>query len=586
MTKVGTGLRKWTSLGLLLGLLSLVSGAGPVQAQDQPYDIVISNGWVLDGSGNPKVRADIGIRGDEIVAVGMLSGASAKRTVNAAGKYVVPGFIDIHSHADRDLVGDDIELRRAPNLVAQGITTIVGGADGRSGWPLTEERAALEDPGIPMNFVQMVGHGTVRSEVMGEDFRRLATDQEVEQMKRLVQEGMDAGAWGLGAGPEYSPGLFSDTEELIALSGIVARYDGFYFAHQRSQSPIPLRQLPSMGSENLPAMWQGKALTGTDGMKETIRIGRETGIRVVGTHIKAKGEDMWGQSAIDVQLITRARAQGVQVYLDQYPYETFGGGPTDVIPDWAFAPPGTKPVSLLGTRFEIDPAEAKANLEANLADPETRALVIEDTLYTLAMQGGADRHIIVNAEDPALIGRTLASVASGSETSPLQQLIDFALAARNVTPSGVEFRPLAGSTFDVVNYMQQDFTATSTDAGIALESRPGMHPRYFGSYPRKIGYYARDEGVISLPFAIRSSTSLPAQIIGLPDRGYIRPGQKADIVVFDYDRIIDTATVEDPTGASRGIEVVLVNGAFTFDRGEPTGALPGRVLDRLQVRGR
>lgn len=561
-------------------------GASPASAQDEPFDVMIVNGWVLDGSGNPKVRTDIGIRGDEIVAVGPLRGAAAKRTVNAAGKYVVPGFIDLHSHADRDLVGDDIARRRAPNLVAQGITTVVGGPDGRSGWPLTEERTALENPGIPMNFVQMVGHGTIRSEVMGDDFRRLATDQEVERMRRLVQQGMEAGAWGLGAGPEYSPGLFSNTEEIIALADVVADYDGFYFAHQRSQSPIPLRQLPSMDVDDLPAMWQGKAFTGTDGMKETIRIGRETGIRVVGTHIKAKGEDMWGQSAIDVHMIRRARAQGVQVFLDQYPYNTFGGGPTDVIPGWAYAEPGTDPVSLLGTRLEIDPAEAKANLEANLADPETRALVIQDTLYTLALQGGADRHVIVNAEDPSLIGRTLASVAAGNETSPLQQLIDFALAAQSVTPAGVEFRPLAGSAFDVENYMKQDFTATSTDAGVALEARPGRHPRYFGSYPRKIGHFARDEGVISLPFAIRSSTSLPAQIIGLPDRGYIRPGQKADLVVFDYERIIDTATVENPAGPNRGIEMVLVNGAFTFDQGRPTGALPGRVLDRREVRGR
>jgi N-acyl-D-amino-acid deacylase len=572
-------------VAVIVGVAALVLTSLPARAQTAAFDLLIRNGWVLDGGGNPKVRADVAVRGDEIVAVGRFPGASAKRTIDAAGKYVAPGFIDVHSHADRSLVGSDLEMRRAPNLVSQGITTIVGGPDGRSGWPLSAERESLESPGIPVNFVQMVGHGTIRAEVMKDDFRRVATDREIEQMRRLVRQGMELGAWGLGAGPEYSPGLFSDTEELIELAKVVGEYDGFYYAHQRSQSPIPLRQLPSMGTENLPVMWQGKSLTGTDGMKETIRIGRESGIRVVGTHIKAKGEDMWGQSAIDVHMIDRARSEGVQVYLDQYPYETFGGGPNDVIPDWAYAPPGTDPVDLLGVRFRPDPAEAKENLRANLADPRTRAMIIEDTRYTLAMQGGADRHVIVQAEDPSLVGKTLAAVAGANETTPLQQLIDFALAAETVMPGGVQFRPLAGSRFDVVNYMKQDYTATSTDAGVSLEARPGQHPRYFGSYPRKIGHYARDEGVISLPFAIRSSTSLPAQIIGLPDRGFIRPGQKADLVIFDYDRIIDTATVEDPDGPSRGIEAVIVNGVFTFEQGRPTGALPGKVLDRREVRG-
>jgi N-acyl-D-aspartate/D-glutamate deacylase len=179
----------------------------------------------------------------------------------------------------------------------------------------------------------MVGHGTVRREVMGDDYERPATGREIDRMKALVRDGMEAGAWGLGAGPEYRPGRFSTTEELIELARVVAEYDGFYYAHQRSQSPLPRWQTPSMVT--------GWRLTGTDGMKETIRIGKETGIRVVGSHIKAKGPSTWGHSAIDILLIERARREGVQVYLDQYPYETFGGGPTGVIPPWAFAPPGT-----------------------------------------------------------------------------------------------------------------------------------------------------------------------------------------------------------------------------------------------------
>lgn len=548
------------------------------QSSPQSFDILIQNGWVIDGSGNPKVRTDIGIRGDEIVAVATLTGATAKRVIDAKGKYVVPGFIDMHSHADRDLKNGTREIRTAPNLISQGITTVVGGPDGRSGWPIADEIKALATPGVAVNFVPMVGHGTVRQLVMKNDFKREATADEVVQMQKLVQQGMEEGAWGMGAGPEYSPGLWSSTEEIVALAKAVAPYDGFYYSHQRSQSPIPLWQLPSMV--------KGPSLTGTDGMKETIRIGRESGIRVVGSHIKAKGEDMWGQSSIDITLIDRAREEGVQVYLDQYPYDTFGGGATDVIPEWGYAKFGTDPISLVGGKLNVTPEQAKANLKKNLADPKKRAVLLRDTEYTLVMQGNAARHVIVAApEKPELVGKTLADVAAANNRTPTEQLIEFALNAGKISPSGVLFRPVAGSEFDVENYMRQEYTATSTDAGVYVGARPGLHPRYFGSYPRKIGLYARDKGVISLAFAIRASTALPAQIIGLPDRGYLRVGQKADVVIFDYEDIRDTATIEKPDGPSEGIEQVIVNGQFSFEGGKPTGALPGVVLNRKEVRG-
>jgi N-acyl-D-amino-acid deacylase len=567
-------------MSALMGVPGLLAGpsASWAQSSTQSFDVLIRNGWVIDGSGNPKVRVDVGIRGDAIVAVTNLDGATAARVIDAQGKYVVPGFIDMHSHADRDLKNGSREVRTAPNLISQGITTVVGGPDGRSGWPIADEMKALADPGIAVNFVPMVGHGTVRQLVMKNDFKREATPEEVAQMRKLVRQGMEEGAWGIGAGPEYSPGLWSSTEELIELAKEVAPYDGFYYAHQRSQSPIPLWQLPSMV--------KGPALSGTDGMKETIRIGRESGIRVVGSHIKAKGEDMWGQSSIDINLINRAREEGVQVYLDQYPYNTFGGGATGVIPAWGFAKFGTDPASLVGERLNVSPEQAKANLKRNLADPKKRALLLRDTEYTLAMQGGASRHVIVAApERPELISKTLAEVAAANNRTPVEQLIEFALNAGEVSPSGVLFRPVAGSDFDVENYMRQEYTATSTDAGVYVGARPGLHPRYFGTYPRKIARYARDKGVISLPFAIRSSTALPAQIIGLPDRGYIRVGQKADIVIFDYQAIRDNATIEKPDSPSEGIELVMVNGQVTFEGGAPTGALPGVVLNRKQVRG-
>lgn len=562
----------------LAAVVGLSGGAAALCGQE--YDLVLRGGRVLDGSGSPAFRADVAIRDGRIVAVGRLPEATATRVVDAGGRYVAPGFIDMHSHADRALVSDGVEPRRAHNIVAQGVTTVVFGADGRNPtWPMPDEMAAYRRLGVAVNVVPMVGHGTVRRLVMGDDYERPATEEEVRRMAALVREGMEAGAWGLGAGPEYRPGRFGTTEELIALARVVADYDGFYYAHQRSQSPLPLWQTPSIVD--------GWRLTGTDAMQETIRIGRETGIRVVGSHIKAKGPSSWGQAARDVLMIERARDEGVQVYLDQYPYETFGGGPTAVIPPWGFAPPGADRSG--GTDdpdWRAPGLLTKEHLRRNVADPETRALLVRDIEHVLDLQGGADRHVIVlSPGDTTLVGRTLTEVAAAKGVTPVQALIDFALEAEASLPSGVLFRPVAGHPFDVETYMRQEYTATSTDGGVSMSTRPGQHPRYYGAFPRKIAFYVKDRGVITLPFAIRSSTGLAAQIVGLPDRGYVREGYRADLVLFDLDRIRDRATILEPDRYPEGIDYVLVNGDFTVDGGRLTGALPGVVLDRSTVRG-
>lgn len=557
-------------------------------AAAQSFDLLIRDGRVLDGTGNPEVVQDVGVRDGVIVAVGDLSEATADHVIDATGMHVVPGFIDMHSHADRALFGGDVEIRAAANLVAQGITTIVVGPDGRNPtWPVSEEIAGYERLGVGMNIVPMVGHGTVRNVVMGDDYERPATEAEIERMQSLVRQGMEEGAFGLGAGPEYRPGRFSTTEEIIALARVVSEYDGFYYAHQRSQSPLPLWLTPSIVHEYTPPpTWpEGWRLTATDGMHETIRIGRETGIRVVGTHIKAKGPTTWGQSAIDVMAIEQARAEGVQVYLDQYPYETFGGGSVEIIPRWYYAPVGTDRSGGLDDpdwgRAELMQAWDE-NLRAHLDDPELHAELVTDTEYILDLQGGADRHVIViSPRDRSLVGRTLGDVARENDLSPIEQVIRFALElGTEQLRSGVRYRGLAGSAEDVERYMRQDFTATSTDGAIVPEARPGQHPRYYGTYPHKIATYVRDKGTITLPFFVRSSTGLPAQIVGLTDRGFVREGQAADLVVFDFDRVQDHATILDPGGHNEGIEYVFVNGRMVVEDGRTTGALPGVVLRR------
>ena len=568
-------MKRFTGIGLLATAASLVAA----QALAQPaYDLLLAGGMVFDGSGNPAVRADVGIRGDEVVAIGRLAGKEghdAARTIDVTGLYLAPGWVDLHSHADRSLAGDNMEERKAVNLVAQGITTVVMGADGRNPvWPIRDEIAAYESRGVGLNVVPMVGHSTVRLQVMAADHERPATDGEVARMAELVREGMDDGAWGLGAGPEYRPARFSETEEIIALAHVVADYDGFYYSHQRSQSPMPRWQVPSIVD--------GPTLTGTDGMAETIRIGRETGIRVVGTHIKAKGPSSWGHSAKDVHAIKQARAQGVQVFLDQYPFETFGGGPVGVIPVWGFAPPGTDRSGGLDDPMWRTPGlRSLENLEANLADDTTRAELMRDLEQQIDLFGGADRLIVVLfPEDPSLVGQTVAAVADDSGQSVAETLIDFARTGNEELLHGVLIRPIAGDRFDVDTYMVQDFTATSTDAGIALEATPGRHPRYWGSYTRKIAHYTRDRGIISLPFMVRSSSSLPAAIVGMTDRGCLRVGCKADVVAFDYDKVEDNSTIMNPDGAPQGIPWVLINGQIAIEDGQSTGALAGVVIKR------
>ncbi|MBT8487241.1 MAG: amidohydrolase family protein, partial [Gemmatimonadetes bacterium] len=567
-------LRRWT-----LAFALFASGLTPHRVDAQALDLIIRGGRVLDGSGNPAFLADVGIDDGVIVAMGDLGGAAAVRVIDAEGLYVAPGFIDMHSHADGALYDGSSRQRQARNLVAQGITTIVVGPDGRNPtWPITEEVAGYRRGGTAVNVVPMVGHGTVRGIVMGDDYERHATEEEIARMQGLVRQGMEEGAWGLGAGPEYRPGRFSTTEELIALAEVVADFDGFYYSHQRSQSPLPLWLTPSIVDEYTPPpTWpSGWRLTATDGMAETIRIGREAGIRVVGTHIKAKGPRTWGQSAVDVMAIDRARADGVEVYLDQYPYETFGGGSVEVIPRWYYAPVGTdRSGGLDGPQWSRGGlmAEREANLRAHLGHPVYGEELVTDIEYVLDLQGGADRHVIVIApHDESLVGRTLAAVAAENGLTPVEQVIRFALEmGTDELRSGVRFRGLAGSAEDVERYMRQEYTATSTDGGVVEDPGPGRHPRYFGTYPHKIATYVREKGVITLPFFVRSSTGLPAQIIGLDDRGYVRPGQVADLVVFDFDRVQDHATILNPGGHNEGIEFVLVNGRAVVGGGALTG---------------
>ncbi len=541
-------MRAW--LGLLFAILITPATWG----QPPEYDLLFRGGRVVDGTGNPAFRADVAIQGDRIAAVGWLPEATAKEVIDARNLHIAPGFIDMHSHADRALSAGSKEQRQAPNLVTQGITTVVFGADGRNTtWPLEREIEGFRNPGTALNVIPMVGHGTIRMRVMQGNFRRAATDEEVEQMRQLVRDGMQLGAWGMGAGPEYSPGRYSTTEELVALCHVVAEFNGFYYAHQRSQSRLPRWQLPSMV--------KGPTLDGIDGLRETITIAEQTGIRAVGTHIKAKGRSSWGRSHLDTRMVDAARKKGAQVYFDHYPYETFNGAAGAIFPDWA----------LQGGRDE---------LRKRLQDPDTRRVLVKDLTHMIDIHGGSGRLIITHHVNQDFIGKTVKQVADGWGKSMEDTLIDFALAGSRILPAGHRVRPMGLSEIDNDQYIRQTYTATCTDAGVSAnnEDVPGKHPRFWGAFPRKISRYVKQRGVITLPFAIRSMSSLGAQIIGLTDRGYVLPNYKADLTVFNLEEIADRATVMHPGRQSVGISHVLVNGQFAMKDGELTGSLPGRVL--------
>jgi N-acyl-D-amino-acid deacylase len=553
---------------LASAIVALASAQQP--APPQSFDLSIRNGRVFDGTGNPWFPADIGLRDGRIAAVGALANATAPRVIDATGKYVSPGFIDIHSHADdgssarggfRD---QNPQIRAAPNLVSQGITTVVVNQDGRSPWPIAEQRALIEKNTIGPNTMLMVGHGTVRRQVMGADTRRTATADEVTKMRALVRQALQEGAVGLSAGLEYEPGRWSATDEVTELAKELPAVGGVYISHERSEGSDPLWYVPSQDGPGPPTL--------LDAVRETIEIGEKSGARVVASHIKAKGANYWGSSGAAIGLIERARGRGVDVWADQYPYPTSGtDGSTVLIPAWATR--ATDATQAAGGRAEA--------LRKTLANPELSKTVRSDIAHEIARRGGADNVIIFDYTDKSLYGKSLAEIARLWRVDPVEAAIQIQMEGLPNRNGGARMRGFSMAESDLEAYAKQPWVATSTDAGIALPTAgPATHARFYGSFPRKIRHYALERGAISIEAAIRSSTSLPAQIMGLQDRGQIRAGMAADIVVFDLNTIRDKATFFEPHQYSEGIDYVFVNGVAVVDATKLTWALPGKVIVR------
>ena len=514
-------------------LLCLASLLGFLQAQESvDFDILIRGGRVLDGTGNPWFRADIGIRGNRIMAVGDLRDARSSQTLDATGLYVSPGFIDVHSHAAGGLQTE--ELSGGIPLLTQGITTVVVNPDGGGPTDLKQQRSALEQHGLGVHVVQLVPHGSVRRAVL-EMADRGPDKPELERMKSLVREGMEAGAFGLSSGLYYAPGSYSNTEEVIELAKVAAAYGGLYTSHIRDEADYNVGVVAAVD--------------------EVIRISREGRLPGIVSHIKALGPRVWGFGSALVSRIDRAREEGLEVYADQYPYQASGTGIGGaLVPRWA----------QVGGQQE---------LVRRINDPVERERLRSDMLENLDRRGGAARLQFRSfPPDTSIEGRTLEQVALKRGQDPIDLCMDL------LEQGGAGFVSFNMQPSDIAILMQQPWTMTSSDGGLVPMGQGVPHPRSYATYPRKIRKYVREDHVISLPHAIRSMTSLPARVFDLAERGQIATGRIADIIVFDLDELQDVSTFQDPHRLSRGMVHVLVEGQPAIQNAQITGKRTGQVL--------
>ena len=495
------------------------------------FDIVIRGGVVLDGTGAVGTRADVGIRDGRIVSIGVFApSVIARRTIDATGLTVAPGFIDVHSHAAEGLAG---RLGDAVPLLAQGVTTVFINPDGGGATDLIAQRERFETRGVGVNIGQFVPHGSIREKVIGLA-DRLPTEEERARMARLVADGMKAGGLGLSTGLYYAPGSYARTDEIVALAKVASEFGGVYASHIRDEADYTIGVVAAVD--------------------EVIRISEQAHIRAVVSHMKALGPANWGKSVPLVDAIDRARARGLEVFADQYAYEASGTSlVAALIPRWAEA--GGRSAMLA----RLDGGDAGRIREA-IAD-------------NIVRRGGAGTLVISDyAPDHALEGRSLAEIAGARSVSPADLVVtllrqgDAALVSFNMSDD------------DIVRIMRQPWTMTCSDGDLTAPGQGKPHPRGYGAFARKVAVYVRDRHVIELPQAIRSMTSLPAAVFGLRDRGVLRDGAIADIVVFDPDRLQDRATYQAPQQLAEGVRAVLVNGIVAMADGAPTGTRAGRFV--------
>ncbi|MDP1616342.1 amidohydrolase family protein [Phenylobacterium sp.] len=524
--------RRVLAAGLALGLMAGVSG----EALAQDYDVLIRGGLLFDGTGSEGRAADVAIKGDRIVEVGEIpAAATAATVVDATGKYVSPGFIDTHSHAAPGI--ETPELAPAISVLTQGITTAMINPDGGGPADLRPQVAAIEANKPGVNVLPMIGHNGVRRAVMGLENRK-PTAAELTQMQGLVREAMTFGALGMSSGPFYVPGKYSDTSEIAALAKVAAEFpNAFHTSHIRDESSYDIGVLASVA--------------------ELIEVSRQTGIIGVVSHMKMLGPTVWGQSDEAVQMIEAARAEGLSIWADQYPYAASSTGlSAALIPGWA----------------QEGGQEA---LSKRLQNPEQRALIREGMVENLARRAGANAIMISSySADPSLEGMRLDEIARRDLKDPLDTAIDLLI------KGGAGIVSFNMNEDDLELLMKQPWMMTSSDGALVTFGEGAEHPRAYGAYPRKLRRYVIEREVISMAQAIHSSSGLPAEVFAIPDRGVIRAGAYADVLVFDPETVRDVATYPKPHAYSQGMDYVFVNGKAALAQGEVTAERAGRVILR------
>jgi N-acyl-D-amino-acid deacylase len=528
-------LRRPRSLPCAALLLAAAASLAASAARAQDYDLLIRDARLVDGSGAPWFRADVGVRGDTIAAVAPRLAGTARRVIEAGGQVAAPGFIDLHSHAR----GGIFERPAAENYVRQGVTTLVEGPDGSSPLPLGAFLDKLEELRPGVNLASFVGHGSVRAAVVGTEDRS-PTPEELERMRELVRQAMRDGAFGLSTGLFYVPGSFARTDEVIALARVAGELGGMHISHMRDEAAGVL-----------------------DSVRETIAIGEDGGLPTQVTHHKMIGRAAWGRSAESLRLVREARERGVDVTVDQYPYTASSTAlSAALLPAWSLA-------------------GGQSALRERLSDAAQRTRILEVVKDRIRNErgGGDPRNIQIAAcgFDHSLEGRTLAAILEGRGVpSTVESAAELTLEIAERGGASAIFHAI--SEEDVERILAAPFTMIASDGEIPAFGQGAPHPRSYGTFARVLAVYVREKRLLTLEDAIRKMTSLPAARLGLADRGLLRAGMKADLVVLDPATVRDRASYEKPHQYAEGVSLVLVNGEPVLDGDHMTGARPGRVL--------
>ena len=499
------------------------------------YDILIRNARIVDGTGNPWFRASVGIRGDRIAGIGRLDGKTGLRTIDAGNRVVAPGFIDVHTHIESTVE----KVPRGDNFLLDGVTTVVTGNCGGSKVNLAEWFDQLERLGLGLNVASLIGHNSVRREVMGTSQRK-PTPEEMKRMEALVERAMREGAVGFSTGLIYIPGTYSDKAEVVALAKAAGRHGGVYASHMRDEGEFVL-----------------------EAIAEAVEAGKAAGVPVQLSHFKIDNRKLWGSSAKSLALVDRYRREGVDVVVDQYPYDHSSTGLGITLPSWALA-------------------DGESAIQERLKNKQTRARIAREMKAKLELLGQPDfsyAKVAYFEPDHSIEGKSISEVNTlRGRARTVENEIETILEI--MEQGGAQMIYNSMSMEDVERIAKWPHTAVASDGGIREFGRGMPHPRSYGTNARVLAFFVREKGWLTLEDAVRRMTSLPARTFGFRDRGLVREGMVADLVLFDPAKVQDKATYQKPHQYSEGFDFVLVNGVVMVEDGRLTDARGGRIVRR------